>query len=67
VSEDDRMGDAGGGEGGEPETDPEVKDYGPPAEGEAEVGTSGADEGLSPWAPESYEPEPEGPTHSTED
>jgi hypothetical protein len=30
-------------------------------------GTSGAEEGLSPLAPESYEPEPEGPTTSTED
>jgi hypothetical protein len=29
-------------------------------------GTGGAEEGLSPLAPESYEPEPEGPTTSTE-
>jgi hypothetical protein len=51
-----------------PETDPEPKDSGPPAEGPAEPeGTSGADEGLNPLAPESYEPEPEGPTTSTED
>jgi uncharacterized protein len=51
-----------------PETDPEPKDSGPPAEGPADPeGTSGAEEGLNPWAPESYEPEPEGPTTSTED
>jgi carbon monoxide dehydrogenase subunit G len=30
-------------------------------------GTGGAEEGLSPPAPESYEAEPEGPTTSTED
>jgi carbon monoxide dehydrogenase subunit G len=34
---------------------------------EPETGTSGADEGVSPLAPEAYEPEPEGPTTSTED
>ena len=51
-----------------PETDPEPKDSGPPAEGPADSeGTSGAEEGLNPLAPESYEPEPEGPTTSTED
>ncbi|HYZ77665.1 MAG TPA: SRPBCC domain-containing protein [Gaiellaceae bacterium] len=51
-----------------PETDPEPKDSGPPAEGPAEPeGTSGGEEGLNPLAPESYEPEPEGPTTSTED
>ena len=48
----------------------EVKDYGPPAESTREpepaAGTSGADEGVSPLAPESYAPEPEGPTTSTE-
>ncbi len=48
----------------------DVDDYGPPAEGtpeaEPETGTSGADEGISPLAPETYEPEPEGPTTSTE-
>jgi carbon monoxide dehydrogenase subunit G len=47
------------------------KDYGPPAEStpapEPPTGTSGADEGVSPWSPEGYEPEPEGPTTSTED
>jgi carbon monoxide dehydrogenase subunit G len=48
-----------------------VKDYGEAPEGspdpEPETGTSGADEGVSPLAPETYEPEPEGPTTSTED
>jgi hypothetical protein len=34
---------------------------------EPDTGTSGADEGISPLAPETYEPEPEGPTTSTED
>ena len=54
----------------EPETDPEVKDYGEPAESDADPepdeGTSGADEGLSPLAPEAYDPDGEGPTTSTE-
>ena len=51
-----------------PETDPEVKDAGPPAEGIADPeGSSGAEEGMNPWAPQSYEPKPEGPTTSTED
>ena len=51
-----------------PETDPELKDAGEPAEGTADPeGSSGAEEGLNPWAPESYEREPEGPTTSTED
>jgi uncharacterized protein len=49
----------------------DVKDYGEPPEGspdpEPETGTSGADEGVSPLAPETYEPEPEGPTTSTEE
>jgi carbon monoxide dehydrogenase subunit G len=49
----------------------EVTDYGEAPEGspeaEPETGTSGADEGVSPLAPETYEPEPEGPTTSTED
>ena len=48
----------------------ELDDYGPPAESTPEpepaAGTSGADEGVSPLAPETYEPEPEGPTTSTE-
>jgi hypothetical protein len=51
-----------------PATDPEVKDAGPPGEGVAEPeGTSGAEEGLNPWAPQSYDAEGEGPTSSTED
>jgi carbon monoxide dehydrogenase subunit G len=55
-------------QGVSPETDPKPKDSGPPADGPADPeGTSGAEEGLNPWAPESYEPEPEGPTTSTED
>ena len=54
----------GGGAAG----DAEVKDAGPPAEGPADPeGTSGAEEGLNPLAPESYGPEGEGPTTSTED
>ena len=55
----------------DPETDPEAQDYGPPAESdedaEPESGTSGADEGISPWSPEAYDEDPEGPTTSTED
>jgi uncharacterized protein len=46
-------------------------DYGPPADvtpaADPPAGTSGADEGISPWAPEAYEQDPEGPTTSTED
>jgi carbon monoxide dehydrogenase subunit G len=71
---------AGGGSGGagteEPSTDApateagDVDDYGEPAEStpeaEPETGTSGADEGVSPLSPETYEAEPEGPTTSTE-
>ena len=39
-----------------PETDPEVKDSGESAEGPADPeGSSGAEEGLNPWAPESYD------------
>ena len=50
-----------------PETPDEVHDAGPPAEGIADPeGTSGAEEGLNPWAPQAYEPDPEGPTTSTE-
>jgi carbon monoxide dehydrogenase subunit G len=74
-------GAAGGGSGGagteRPSTDApateagDVDDYGEPAEStpeaEPETGTSGADEGVSPLAPETYEAEPEGPTTSTED
>ena len=51
-----------------PETDPELKDSGEPAEGPADPeGSSGAEVGLSPWARLSYDAEPEGPTTSTED
>jgi hypothetical protein len=51
-----------------PETDPNLKDAGEPAEGIADPeGTSGAEEGLNPWAPEAYEEDAEGPTTSTED
>jgi uncharacterized protein len=38
----------------------------PAAEG-GEEGASGAEEGTHPASPETYEPEPEGPTHSTSD
>jgi hypothetical protein len=35
------------------------KDYGPPADADADpapdAGTSGADEGISPWSPDAYE------------
>ncbi len=49
----------------------DLKDYGEPAESspepEPDTGSSGADEGIAPLAPETYEPEPEGPTTSTAD
>jgi uncharacterized protein len=49
----------------------ELKDYGEPTESspeaEPDTGSSGAEEGVAPLAPETYEPEPEGPTTSTED
>jgi hypothetical protein len=51
-----------------PKTDPELKDAGEPSEGVADPeGTSGANEGLNPWAPEAYDSDAEGPTTSTED
>jgi hypothetical protein len=51
-----------------PDTDPEVKDAGESAEGPADPeGSSGAEEGLSPWSLEAYDPGAEGPTTSTED
>ena len=51
-----------------PENDPAVKDAGSPADSVADPeGSSGADEGLNPWAPKSYDAEGEGPTTSTED
>jgi hypothetical protein len=50
------------------EPEPEYEDAGEPADGPADPeGSSGAEEGLSPWAPESYDREGEGPTTSTED
>jgi carbon monoxide dehydrogenase subunit G len=46
------------------------KDYGAPAQSSSDTeppaGSSGAEQGVAPLAPESYEPEPEGPTTSTE-
>jgi carbon monoxide dehydrogenase subunit G len=46
-------------------------DYGAPSDAdqapEPPSGTSGADDGVSPWSPGAYEPDPEGPTTSTED
>ena len=63
----DEAGDAGGGSGAAPVTDPRVKDGGPPAEGPADPeGTSGAEEGISPLAPEAYDADADGPTQSTE-
>jgi hypothetical protein len=65
----DEAGEAGGGSGARSDTDPDVKDAGPPpADGPADPeGTSGAEEGISPWAPEAYDADAEGPTQSTED
>jgi hypothetical protein len=73
--ESDEAGTAGGEEpslDAEPETEDELKDYGPPADmpEEAEpdeVGEdTGAEEGISPWAPEGYSEDAEGPTQATE-
>jgi hypothetical protein len=62
----DDAGEAGGGSGAEPHTDPEVKDAGPPAEGVADPeGSSGAEDGISGLAPEAYDEGAEGPTQST--
>jgi hypothetical protein len=66
------MGDAGTPEPTtereQPETDPEVKNSGDPADGPADPeGSSGGEEGLNPWAPESYDADAEGPTTSTEE
>ncbi len=51
--------------------DDQVQKAAPPPEGspdpEPDTGSSGAEDGVSPLAPETYEPEPEGPTTSTED
>jgi hypothetical protein len=74
--ESDEAGTAGGEEpslDADAETDPELKDYGPPADmpDEAEpedIGEDeGAEEGISPWSPEGYSDDPEGPTMSTGD
>ena len=55
----DELGNAGT---PEPTTDRE------PPEGPADPeGSSGAEEGLNPWAPESYDADPKGPTTSTAD
>jgi hypothetical protein len=75
MSESDSGGTAGGEEpsvDAEAESDPELKDYGPsadmPEEADPEdVGEDeGAEEGISPLAPEGYSDDPEGPTQSTE-
>jgi carbon monoxide dehydrogenase subunit G len=51
-----------------PGTGPNVEHAGEPAEGAADPeGSSGAQEGLSPWAPDSYSEGAEGPTTSTDD
>ena len=50
-----------------PATDPVLKDAGPPSSGDADPeGSSAAEEGLNPRAPQAYDSEPEGPTTSTE-
>jgi hypothetical protein len=57
----------------EAETEPELKDYGPPADMPEEADPEdigedeGAEEGISPWAPEGYSDDPEGPTMTTGD
>ena len=54
-------------------TAPQLRDAGPPArtspdaDAAAVEGSSGAEEGINPLSPEAYDPEPEGPTVSTED
>jgi hypothetical protein len=44
-----------------PETDPALKDEGPPAEGVPgkPEGSSRGEEGVSPWSPDAYDDEPE--------
>jgi hypothetical protein len=52
----------------EEQPEPEVHDAGPAAEGPADPeGTSGAEEGINPLAPEGYDPNGDGPTTLTED
>jgi hypothetical protein len=72
MSTSDEMGNAGTPEPTTerepPKTDPELKDAGEPADGPADPeGSSGAEEGLNPWAPDAYDAGAEGPTTSTED
>jgi len=57
---DARVQEAKGSAGGETQPPAEgPKDYGPPADADADPepdsGTSGADEGVSPWSPEAYD------------
>ena len=55
-------GEAGGGSG-RGDTDPELKDAGPPADGIADPeGSSGAEEGLNPWDDDAYSDDPQGPS-----
>jgi hypothetical protein len=63
-----QVNEAAGGSAGERRTEPDLKDAEPPAEGVADPeGSSGAEEGIAPWAPESYSDEPVGPTQTTDD
>ena len=71
---------SGGGSAGAPapstdapaSTDPQLKDYGEPAEPSPDPdpasveGSSGAEEGLNPWSSESYTEDPQGPTTTPE-
>jgi hypothetical protein len=59
---DKQVSEAGRGEGGA-----QLEDVGRPAEGVADPeGSSGAEEGISPLAPEGYPEDPEGPATSTD-
>ena len=53
-----------------PSTDRETKEYRRPADADAhpepKAGSSGAEEGISPWADEGYSKDPEGPTQHTD-
>jgi hypothetical protein len=51
-------------EGGSPARSPAPASPGADVDEES---TSGADRGVSPWSPEGYDSEPQGPTTSTED
>ena len=54
--------------GGEPpDNDPGQDEALEDEEARDPEGSSGAEEGLSPWSPEAYDPDGEGPTTSTED